>query len=135
MGGLLATHRATTVPPFVGLFGTRWGLMTQLYFIGTFRKKIAGRNQFSAVVVGTSIRRKALLRYTAFGLAAGGDFRPSSSTIIFRRVTQSYLELVGPVVGPPPGGLACRAISIERHHCQVFGAPTCVFSSAGWRRR
>jgi biopolymer transport protein ExbB len=80
--GPLATIGATS--PFVGLFGTVWGIMNS--FIGISKSQTT-----NLAVVAPGIA-EALLA-TAFGLAAA-----IPAVIIynhFTRVTKSYLELVG----------------------------------------
>src|SRR6202790_4021870 len=80
--GLLATIGATS--PFVGLFGTVWGIMNS--FIGISKSQTT-----NLAVVAPGIA-EALLA-TAFGLAAA-----IPAVIIynhFTRMTKGYLELVG----------------------------------------
>ena len=94
--GLLATIGATS--PFVGLFGTVWGIMNS--FIG-----ISKAQTTNLAVVAPGIA-EALLA-TAIGLVAA-----IPAVIIynhFARVTKGYLELVGRASGAAGG--CCRAIS------------------------
>ena len=94
----LATIGATA--PFVGLFGTVWGIMNS--FIG-----ISKAQTTNLAVVAPGIA-EALLA-TAFGLVAA-----IPAVIIynhFTRVTKGYLELVRPSVGRGRNG-CCRAILI-----------------------
>ncbi len=98
--GLLATIGATS--PFVGLFGTVWGIMNS--FIGISRSQTT-----NLAVVAPGIA-EALLA-TAFGLAAA-----IPAVIIynhFARVTKAYLELVG-----RSSGAAARLLSrdLDRSH-------------------
>jgi biopolymer transport protein ExbB len=84
--GLLATIGATS--PFVGLFGTVWGIMNS--FIGISKSQTT-----NLAVVAPGIA-EALLA-TAFGLVAA-----IPAVIIynhFARVTKGYLELVGRASG------------------------------------
>jgi biopolymer transport protein ExbB len=84
--GVLATIGATS--PFVGLFGTVWGIMNS--FIGISKSQTT-----NLAVVAPGIA-EALLA-TAFGLAAA-----IPAVIIynhFSRVTKGYLELVGRASG------------------------------------
>jgi biopolymer transport protein ExbB len=101
--GLLATIGATA--PFVGLFGTVWGIMNS--FIG-----ISKLQTTNLAVVAPGIA-EALLA-TAFGLAAA-----IPAVIIynhFARVTKSYLELVS-----RSSGAAGRLLSrdLDRSHGAV----------------
>src|SRR5580704_6651023 len=98
--GLLATIGATS--PFVGLFGTVWGIMNS--FIGISKSQTT-----NLAVVAPGIA-EALLA-TAFGLAAA-----IPAVIIynhFARVTKAYLELVGRA-----SGAAARLLSrdLDRTH-------------------
>src|SRR4030081_484569 len=98
--GVLATIGATS--PFVGLFGTVWGIMNS--FIG-----ISKLQTTNLAVVAPGIA-EALLA-TAFGLAAA-----IPAVIIynhFTRVTKAYLELVG-----RSSGAAARLLSrdLDRTH-------------------
>jgi biopolymer transport protein ExbB len=98
--GLLATIGATS--PFVGLFGTVWGIMNS--FIGISKSQTT-----NLAVVAPGIA-EALLA-TAFGLAAA-----IPAVIIynhFTRVTKGYLELVGRA-----SGAAARLLSrdLDRTH-------------------
>jgi biopolymer transport protein ExbB len=98
--GLLATIGATS--PFVGLFGTVWGIMNS--FIGISKSQTT-----NLAVVAPGIA-EALLA-TAFGLAAA-----IPAVIIynhFTRVTKGYLELVGRA-----SGAAARLLSrdLDRSH-------------------
>jgi biopolymer transport protein ExbB len=98
--GLLATIGATS--PFVGLFGTVWGIMNS--FIGISKSQTT-----NLAVVAPGIA-EALLA-TAFGLAAA-----IPAVIIynhFSRVTKSYLELVS-----RSSGAAARLLSrdLDRTH-------------------
>jgi biopolymer transport protein ExbB len=98
--GLLATIGATS--PFVGLFGTVWGIMNS--FIGISKSQTT-----NLAVVAPGIA-EALLA-TAFGLAAA-----IPAVIIynhFSRVTKGYLELVGRA-----SGAAARLLSrdLDRTH-------------------
>ena len=98
--GLLATIGATS--PFVGLFGTVWGIMNS--FIGISKSQTT-----NLAVVAPGIA-EALLA-TAFGLAAA-----IPAVIIynhFTRVTKAYLELVG-----RSSGAAARLLSrdLDRSH-------------------
>jgi biopolymer transport protein ExbB len=98
--GLLATIGATS--PFVGLFGTVWGIMNS--FIGISKSQTT-----NLAVVAPGIA-EALLA-TAFGLAAA-----IPAVIIynhFTRVTKGYLELVG-----RSSGAAARLLSrdLDRTH-------------------
>jgi biopolymer transport protein ExbB len=98
--GLLATIGATS--PFVGLFGTVWGIMNS--FIGISKSQTT-----NLAVVAPGIA-EALLA-TAFGLAAA-----IPAVIIynhFSRVTKNYLELVG-----RSSGAAARLLSrdLDRTH-------------------
>jgi biopolymer transport protein ExbB len=91
--GLLATIGATS--PFVGLFGTVWGIMNS--FIGISKSQTT-----NLAVVAPGIA-EALLA-TAFGLAAA-----IPAVIIynhFTRVSKGYLELVG-----RSSGAAARLLS------------------------
>ena len=105
--GLLATIGATS--PFVGLFGTVWGIMNS--FIGISKSQTT-----NLAVVAPGIA-EALLA-TAFGLAAA-----IPAVIIynhFTRVTKSYLELVS-----RSSGAAGRLLSrdLDRSHGSSLGAP------------
>jgi biopolymer transport protein ExbB len=98
--GLLATIGATS--PFVGLFGTVWGIMNS--FIGISKSQTT-----NLAVVAPGIA-EALLA-TAFGLAAA-----IPAVIIynhFSRVTKGYLELVS-----RSSGAAARLLSrdLDRTH-------------------
>jgi biopolymer transport protein ExbB len=98
--GLLATIGATS--PFVGLFGTVWGIMNS--FIGISKSQTT-----NLAVVAPGIA-EALLA-TAFGLVAA-----IPAVIIynhFARVTKGYLELVG-----RSSGAAGRLLSrdLDRTH-------------------
>ena len=98
--GLLATIGATS--PFVGLFGTVWGIMNS--FIGISKSQTT-----NLAVVAPGIA-EALLA-TAFGLVAA-----IPAVIIynhFARVTKGYLELVG-----RSSGAAARLLSrdLDRTH-------------------
>ncbi len=98
--GLLATIGATS--PFVGLFGTVWGIMNS--FIGISKSQTT-----NLAVVAPGIA-EALLA-TAFGLVAA-----IPAVIIynhFTRVTKGYLELVG-----RSSGAAGRLLSrdLDRTH-------------------
>jgi biopolymer transport protein ExbB len=104
--GLLATIGATS--PFVGLFGTVWGIMNS--FIGISKSQTT-----NLAVVAPGIA-EALLA-TAFGLAAA-----IPAVIIynhFTRVTKGYLELVG-----RSSGAAGRLLSrdLDRTHVSSVGA-------------
>jgi biopolymer transport protein ExbB len=101
--GLLATIGATS--PFVGLFGTVWGIMNS--FIGISKSQTT-----NLAVVAPGIA-EALLA-TAFGLAAA-----IPAVIIynhFSRVTKGYLELVSRA-----SGAAARLLSrdLDRTHGSV----------------
>jgi biopolymer transport protein ExbB len=103
--GLLATIGATS--PFVGLFGTVWGIMNS--FIGISKSQTT-----NLAVVAPGIA-EALLA-TAFGLAAA-----IPAVIIynhFTRVTKGYLELVG-----RSSGAAGRLLSrdLDRTHVGSLG--------------
>jgi biopolymer transport protein ExbB len=103
--GLLATIGATS--PFVGLFGTVWGIMNS--FIGISKSQTT-----NLAVVAPGIA-EALLA-TAFGLAAA-----IPAVIIynhFTRVTKGYLELVG-----RSSGAAGRLLSrdLDRTHVSSLG--------------
>ncbi len=98
--GMLATIGATS--PFVGLFGTVWGIMNS--FIGISKSQTT-----NLAVVAPGIA-EALLA-TAFGLAAA-----IPAVIIynhFTRMTKGYLELVG-----RSSGAAARLLSrdLDRTH-------------------
>jgi biopolymer transport protein ExbB len=98
--GVLATIGATS--PFVGLFGTVWGIMNS--FIGISKSQTT-----NLAVVAPGIA-EALLA-TAFGLAAA-----IPAVIIynhFARTTKGYLELVGRA-----SGAAARLLSrdLDRTH-------------------
>jgi biopolymer transport protein ExbB len=98
--GALATIGATS--PFIGLFGTVWGIMNS--FIGISKSQTT-----NLAVVAPGIA-EALLA-TAFGLAAA-----IPAVIIynhFTRVTKGYLELVG-----RSSGAAARLLSrdLDRTH-------------------
>jgi biopolymer transport protein ExbB len=102
--GLLATIGATS--PFVGLFGTVWGIMNS--FIGISKSQTT-----NLAVVAPGIA-EALLA-TAFGLAAA-----IPAVIIynhFTRVTKSYLELVG-----RSSGAAARLLSRDLDRTHVGGS-------------
>jgi biopolymer transport protein ExbB len=104
--GLLATIGATS--PFVGLFGTVWGIMNS--FIGISKSQTT-----NLAVVAPGIA-EALLA-TAFGLAAA-----IPAVIIynhFTRVTKAYLELVG-----RSSGAAARLLSrdLDRTHVNTRAA-------------
>jgi biopolymer transport protein ExbB len=104
--GLLATIGATS--PFVGLFGTVWGIMNS--FIGISKSQTT-----NLAVVAPGIA-EALLA-TAFGLAAA-----IPAVIIynhFSRVTKGYLELVGRASGAA-GRLLSR--DLDRTHVSSHGA-------------
>ena len=103
--GLLATIGATS--PFVGLFGTVWGIMNS--FIGISKSQTT-----NLAVVAPGIA-EALLA-TAFGLVAA-----IPAVIIynhFTRVTKGYLELVG-----RSSGAAARLLSrdLDRSHVSSMG--------------
>jgi biopolymer transport protein ExbB len=103
--GLLATIGATS--PFVGLFGTVWGIMNS--FIGISKSQTT-----NLAVVAPGIA-EALLA-TAFGLVAA-----IPAVIIynhFARVTKGYLELVG-----RSSGAAGRLLSrdLDRTHVSSLG--------------
>jgi biopolymer transport protein ExbB len=103
--GLLATIGATS--PFVGLFGTVWGIMNS--FIGISKSQTT-----NLAVVAPGIA-EALLA-TAFGLAAA-----IPAVIIynhFSRVTKGYLELVS-----RSSGAAARLLSrdLDRTHGSSLG--------------
>jgi biopolymer transport protein ExbB len=103
--GLLATIGATS--PFVGLFGTVWGIMNS--FIGISKSQTT-----NLAVVAPGIA-EALLA-TAFGLAAA-----IPAVIIynhFTRVTKAYLELVGRASGAA-GRLLSR--DLDRTHVSSLG--------------
>src|SRR6202163_4615631 len=104
--GLLATIGATS--PFVGLFGTVWGIMNS--FIGISKSQTT-----NLAVVAPGIA-EALLA-TAFGLVAA-----IPAVIIynhFSRVTKGYLELVG-----QSSGAAGRLLSrdLDRTHISSPGS-------------
>ena len=102
--GLLATIGATS--PFVGLFGTVWGIMNS--FIGISKSQTT-----NLAVVAPGIA-EALLA-TAFGLAAA-----IPAVIIynhFTRVTKSYLELVS-----RSSGAAGRLLSRDLDCSHVGGS-------------
>jgi biopolymer transport protein ExbB len=104
--GVLATVGATS--PFVGLFGTVWGIMNS--FIGISKSQTT-----NLAVVAPGIA-EALLA-TAFGLAAA-----IPAVIIynhFSRVTKGYLELVGRA-----SGAAARLLSrdLDRTHVNTRAA-------------
>jgi len=102
--GLLATIGATS--PFVGLFGTVWGIMNS--FIGISKSQTT-----NLAVVAPGIA-EALLA-TAFGLVAA-----IPAVIIynhFTRVTRGYLELVG-----RSSGAAGRLLSRDLDRTHVSGA-------------
>ncbi|MCA1452474.1 tonB-system energizer ExbB [Bradyrhizobium sp. BRP22] len=103
--GLLATIGATS--PFVGLFGTVWGIMNS--FIGISKSQTT-----NLAVVAPGIA-EALLA-TAIGLVAA-----IPAVIIynhFSRVTKGYLELVGRA-----SGAAARLLSrdLDRTHVSMSG--------------
>ena len=103
--GLLATIGATS--PFVGLFGTVWGIMNS--FIGISKSQTT-----NLAVVAPGIA-EALLA-TAFGLVAA-----IPAVIIynhFARVTKGYLELVGRASGAA-GRLLSR--DLDRTHVSSVG--------------
>jgi biopolymer transport protein ExbB len=109
--GLLATIGATS--PFVGLFGTVWGIMNS--FIGISKSQTT-----NLAVVAPGIA-EALLA-TAFGLVAA-----IPAVIIynhFARVTKGYLELVG-----RSSGAAGRLLSRDLDRTHV-GAPGGTHSRA-----
>jgi len=104
--GLLATIGATS--PFVGLFGTVWGIMNS--FIGISKSQTT-----NLAVVAPGIA-EALLA-TAMGLVAA-----IPAVIIynhFARVTKGYLELVG-----RSSGAAGRLLSrdLDRTHVSSLGS-------------
>ena len=104
--GLLATIGATS--PFVGLFGTVWGIMNS--FIGISKSQTT-----NLAVVAPGIA-EALLA-TAFGLVAA-----IPAVIIynhFTRVTKGYLELVGRA-----SGASARLLSrdLDRTHVSSPGS-------------
>ena len=104
--GLLATIGATS--PFVGLFGTVWGIMNS--FIGISKSQTT-----NLAVVAPGIA-EALLA-TAFGLAAA-----IPAVIIynhFSRLTKGYLELVS-----RSSGAAARLLSrdLDRTHVSSLGS-------------
>jgi biopolymer transport protein ExbB len=104
--GVLASIGATS--PFVGLFGTVWGIMNS--FIGISKSQTT-----NLAVVAPGIA-EALLA-TAFGLAAA-----IPAVIIynyFSRVTKGYLELVG-----RSSGAAARLLSrdLDRTHVSSLGS-------------
>ena len=102
--GVLATIGATS--PFVGLFGTVWGIMNS--FIGISKSQTT-----NLAVVAPGIA-EALLA-TAFGLAAA-----IPAVIIynhFARVTKGYLELVG-----RSSGAAGRLLSRDLDRTHVGGS-------------
>ncbi len=104
--GVLATIGATS--PFVGLFGTVWGIMNS--FIGISKSQTT-----NLAVVAPGIA-EALLA-TAFGLAAA-----IPAVIIynhFSRVTKGYLELIGRA-----SGAAARLLSrdLDRTHVSSLGS-------------
>jgi biopolymer transport protein ExbB len=104
--GVLASIGATS--PFVGLFGTVWGIMNS--FIGISKSQTT-----NLAVVAPGIA-EALLA-TAFGLAAA-----IPAVIIynhFSRVTKGYLELVGRA-----SGAAARLLSrdLDRTHGGSLGS-------------
>jgi biopolymer transport protein ExbB len=104
--GLLATIGATS--PFVGLFGTVWGIMNS--FIGISKSQTT-----NLAVVAPGIA-EALLA-TALGLVAA-----IPAVIIynhFARVTKSYLELVGRASGAA-GRLLSR--DLDRTHVSSPGS-------------
>jgi biopolymer transport protein ExbB len=103
--GVLASIGATS--PFIGLFGTVWGIMNS--FIGISKSQTT-----NLAVVAPGIA-EALLA-TAFGLAAA-----IPAVIIynhFSRVTKGYLELVGRA-----SGAAARLLSrdLDRTHVGSLG--------------
>jgi biopolymer transport protein ExbB len=103
--GVLATIGATS--PFVGLFGTVWGIMNS--FIGISKSQTT-----NLAVVAPGIA-EALLA-TAIGLVAA-----IPAVIIynhFSRVTKAYLELVG-----RSSGAAARLLSrdLDRTHVSSLG--------------
>jgi biopolymer transport protein ExbB len=105
--GLLASIGATS--PFVGLFGTVWGIMNS--FIGISKSQTT-----NLAVVAPGIA-EALLA-TAIGLVAA-----IPAVIIynhFARVTRGYLELVG-----RSSGAAARLLSrdLDRTHIGALGGP------------
>jgi biopolymer transport protein ExbB len=105
--GLLATIGATS--PFVGLFGTVWGIMNS--FIGISKSQTT-----NLAVVAPGIA-EALLA-TAFGLVAA-----IPAVIIynhFTRVTKGYIELVG-----RSSGAAGRLLSrdLDRTHASSLVGP------------
>jgi biopolymer transport protein ExbB len=104
--GLLATIGATS--PFVGLFGTVWGIMNS--FIGISKSQTT-----NLAVVAPGIA-EALLA-TAIGLVA------AIPAVIFynhfARVTKGYLELVGRSAGAA-GRLLSR--DLDRTHVSSLGA-------------
>ena len=103
--GLLATIGATS--PFVGLFGTVWGIMNS--FIGISKSQTT-----NLAVVAPGIA-EALLA-TALGLVAA-----IPAVIIynhFARVTKGYLELVGRASGAA-GRLLSR--DLDRTHVSSVG--------------
>jgi biopolymer transport protein ExbB len=102
--GLLATIGATS--PFVGLFGTVWGIMNS--FIGISKSQTT-----NLAVVAPGIA-EALLA-TAFGLAAA-----IPAVIIynhFTRVTKGYLELVS-----RSSGAAGRLLSRDLDRTHIGGS-------------
>src|SRR5947208_8587259 len=102
--GLLATIGATS--PFVGLFGTVWGIMNS--FIGISKSQTT-----NLAVVAHGIA-EALLA-TAFGLAAA-----IPAVIIynhFTRVTSGYVELVARASGG-----AGRLLSRDLDRTHVSGS-------------
>jgi biopolymer transport protein ExbB len=104
--GLLATIGATS--PFVGLFGTVWGIMNS--FIGISKSQTT-----NLAVVAPGIA-EALLA-TAMGLVAA-----IPAVIIynhFSRVTKGYLELVGRASGAA-GRLLSR--DLDRTHVSSLGS-------------
>jgi biopolymer transport protein ExbB len=104
--GLLATIGATS--PFVGLFGTVWGIMNS--FIGISKSQTT-----NLAVVAPGIA-EALLA-TAIGLVAA-----IPAVIIynhFSRVTKGYLELVGRASGAA-GRLLSR--DLDRTHGSMSGS-------------
>ena len=110
--GLLASIGATS--PFVGLFGTVWGIMNS--FIGISKSQTT-----NLAVVAPGIA-EALLA-TAFGLVAA-----IPAVIIynhFARVTKGYLELVG-----RSSGAAARLLSrdLDRTHAVLR---QCAFARGG----
>ncbi len=105
--GVLATVGATS--PFIGLFGTVWGIMNS--FIGISKSQTT-----NLAVVAPGIA-EALLA-TAFGLAAA-----IPAVIIynhFSRVTKAYLELVGRASGAA-GRLLSR--DLDRTHVSSHVSP------------